>query len=310
MPKTLTMADLMQPEGQLTQYGLCFLAHRYWQKHPDTCQNRLFIVQTCADIKTLHAYLPQDQVIAYIANDVIHKTPILQLGKQFIVLDSKGRDGDYWQLYARDLKAALGRDTKIYFATVARQVDLVSCGTDALSVAKQSLRLGPELFDFVAQQDNFNAPLADGFSVQPPVIAKYSQSISALWRPFPGQKKGLLDYAPELEQTVFSHAKSGGLETLRQYAERHKDGDTNRAIAERREKFRAILAGYVEQQDPDHTLSILTELSGLNILLKDMGMTQTDARGVAASVQDHLENGTVTLADTLGRIVGQQARPQ
>lgn len=296
----LEMHQVMLPEGQLTQYGLCLLADYYQKKYPALFTDRLFIVQTCADIALLSKQLPQNTVTAYIVNDEIHKTPIIQLNKQFIILDSKGNEATYWLEYAKQLKRVLGCDIKIYYCTAQRQMDLTSCGTDALVIIKQALRLGEKLFTFVAAQDTTQSTFGDGFRDQPVELAKYSQSVSSLWRQHPSQKKGLLDRVPQLAQYVFPRFKNNTLDNLTSYVERHREGDINCALVMRREKFRAILEAYLTEQNPQLTLSILMKFSGLSQMTRHLALDAStyDQVDFKRSIQDFLLN-RVTLAEVV-----------
>lgn len=281
MLQTIQVSELMAVDGQLTQQGLFILCDHYRKKDPSLSQ-RLFIVQNCDDIVALNGAISKDQSVAYIVNCDGHKTPIIQLGNKFIVFDSKGRDAQYWMEYSRALESRFP-GYEVYCGMTVRQHDLYSCGTDALLVARQSLRLGKALFDFVAQLDCSNTGKTFRFDEMPVEIAKYTQRASVLWRARSDQKKGLYDQQPNLQKGSLFSKKTAAAESILDYVNRHREGDDNLAVLHRREKYREILRASVKTLSDEEFQAIVMESSGVN-LIRDAGLAEGMQQKFSASV--------------------------
>lgn len=270
--------DYMLEMGQLTQLGLYLLHHYYTQKHPSL--QRFKVIYSPADILLLDTITSNetsgDDIWGFTHNLDGHKTPIIKKGDKYVVLDSKGLEGPYLRdIVARIKTANQDKPVKIYYATPARQMDNVSCGTDALMVLKAALHMGDKLFDFIeSTEPELDASGIYRFEGLPAEIAKMSQLKSFLVRRSIYEKKGIFDRFPAemTRQITINKNKGNSLETALEYAQRHAspyDGDANTAVVERREKFRKLLTKMIAEIPAEKLDAMGREASGLNLILQN-----------------------------------------
>jgi len=134
--------------------------------------NALYTINSTKDLTILIKLIPPSQCYGVLlqGNDGPHNTPIMIHNHRYYVLDSLGNAPSYGDI-EKAIKNCYEKTLtpEVFYSNHMRQSDTFSCGSDALIIIEEALRIGSKIIDERLSKDE---------KYLHPALVKYTQGVA------------------------------------------------------------------------------------------------------------------------------------